>query len=94
MQVAAHLVSSTGEWLAEMSAMCFVQYYGSFELGSPPQKFLGCFDTGSADVWVPSSSCTSTSCEEHTEFNSGESSTYQVQVTLSGPALSSIIVFS
>ncbi|KAF9510842.1 hypothetical protein BS47DRAFT_1373240 [Hydnum rufescens UP504] len=51
------------------------QYYADITLGTPPQKFSVILDTGSANLWVPSKSCTSMACMLHSQYESSMSST-------------------
>ena len=52
------------------------QYYSIISIGTPPQEFKVIFDTGSSNLWVQSNLCPSTSCAQHTGFDSTKSDTF------------------
>ncbi|XP_026183006.1 nothepsin [Mastacembelus armatus] len=52
------------------------QYFGEISLGTPEQNFSVVFDTGSADLWVPSSYCVSQACVLHRNFRAFKSTSF------------------
>ncbi|XP_074554218.1 nothepsin [Halichoeres trimaculatus] len=53
------------------------QYYGEISLGTPEQNFSVVFDTGSSDLWVPSSYCVSQACALHRRFRAFDSTSFR-----------------
>ena len=53
------------------------QYYGPISIGTPAQNFTVIFDTGSANLWIPSSQCHAIACMLHHRYYNDKSSTYK-----------------
>jgi hypothetical protein len=52
-------------------------FFGSVAIGTPAVAYDVILDTGSADLWLTSSSCTDTACNGIPSFNPSSSSTFQ-----------------
>lgn len=57
------------------------QYFTEIQLGTPGQTFKVILDTGSSNLWVPSTECGSLACYLHEKYDHDSSSTYKANGT-------------
>ncbi|KAK9837822.1 hypothetical protein WJX74_005796 [Apatococcus lobatus] len=61
-----------------------IAYFGVIEMGTPAQNFTVCYDTGSADLWVPSAQCNDIACTTHMQYDPASSSSSLLNDTRQG----------
>eukprot|EP00746_Dinoflagellata_sp_MGD_P077514 gnl/MRDRNA2_/MRDRNA2_31092_c0_seq1.p1 gnl/MRDRNA2_/MRDRNA2_31092_c0~~gnl/MRDRNA2_/MRDRNA2_31092_c0_seq1.p1 ORF type:complete len:634 (+),score=135.94 gnl/MRDRNA2_/MRDRNA2_31092_c0_seq1:3-1904(+) len=62
------------------------EYWGTIQVGDPPQEFSVIFDTGSGNLIVPSTKCETPSCTSHRRFDPSKSKS-TVQIDTEGDKL-------
>lgn len=75
---AAHLEATEGGIVSTLSLRNIydTEWLGTISVGTPAQEFSVIFDTGSTDLWLPSTGCTSAECAMQPRFDDSASSTF------------------
>merc|ERR1719217_1574326 len=60
--------------MADMRVVHKTEYWGSIGLGTPSQTFTVIFDTGSGNLIVPGTNCSSLPCLQHRRYDQSKSS--------------------
>merc|ERR1719440_1562402 len=71
---------------SEVGIVHKTEYWGKIFLGTPPKEFTVIFDTGSGNLILPSTECTSLPCIHHEKYDPSESKT-SMQVGRKGESL-------
>jgi len=69
--------TNAGNTILPIENFANAQYFSTISIGSPAQDFKVILDTGSSNLWVPSSECGSIACYLHNKYDHESSSTYK-----------------